>query len=55
MTNDEALTFLEESLRKLVNYDLFFLRPKLPPTEDRRRLDVLVHELGKSRDNSRFR
>ncbi len=60
MTNDEALTFLEESLRKLkINYDLFFLGArKLPPTEDRRRLDVLVHELGKERmrDNSlRFR
>ena len=60
MTNDEALTLLEESLRKLkIQYDLFFTgNRKLPPTEDRRRLDVLIHELAKARmrDNAtRFR
>lgn len=60
MTTDEALNLFEESLRKLkTNYDLFFAGiRKLPPSEDRRRLDALVHELGKERmrDNSlRFR
>lgn len=60
MTTDEALTLFEETLRKLkTNYDLFFAGVrKLPPSEDRRRLDALVHELGKERmrDNSlRFR
>jgi hypothetical protein len=60
MTTDEALTLFEETLRKLkTNYDLFFAGiRKLPPSEDRRRLDALVHELSKERmrDNSlRFR
>lgn len=60
MTNDEALTIFEESLRKLkIQYDLFFAGVrKLPPSEDRRRLDNLVRELGKTRmrDNAhRFR
>lgn len=60
MTTDEALTLFEETLRKLkTNYDLFFAGiRKLPPAEDRRRLDALVHELSKERmrDNSlRFR
>ncbi|HVR44029.1 MAG TPA: MXAN_5187 C-terminal domain-containing protein [Thermoanaerobaculia bacterium] len=60
MTNDEALTQFEESLRKLkIQYHLFFsgIR-KLPPSEDRRRLDNLVRELSQTRmrDNaSRFR
>ncbi len=60
MTTDEALNLFEETLRKLkINYDLFFAGiRKLPPSEDRRRLDALVHEIGKERmrDNSlRFR
>jgi hypothetical protein len=60
MTNDEAMNLFEESLRKLkIQYDLFFAGiRKLPPSEDRRRLDVLVHEIGKERmrDNAlRFR
>lgn len=60
MTNEEALSLFEESLRKLkIQYDLFFAGVrKLPPTEDRRRLENLVRDLGKTRmrDNaSRFR
>lgn len=60
MTNDEALDLFEETLRKLkIQYDLFFSgHRKLPPTEERRRLDAMVHEIGKDRlrDNSaRFR
>ena len=60
MTNDEALTIFEESLRKLkIQYDLFFLGiRKLPPTEDRRRLENHVQELGRSRmreNAARFR
>jgi hypothetical protein len=60
MTNDEALNLFEESLRKLkIQYDLFFGgHRKLPPTEDRRRLDALVHEIGKDRireNAARFR
>lgn len=60
MTNEEALTIFEESLRKLkIQYDLFFLGVrKLPPSEDKKRLDILVREIGSNRlrDNaSRFR
>jgi hypothetical protein len=60
MTNDEALTIFEESLRKLkIQYDLFFLGiRKLPPSEDRRRLENLVQDLGRSRmreNAARFR
>lgn len=60
MTNEEAISLFEETLRKLkIQYDLFFAGVrKLPPTEDRRRLENLVRDLGKSRmrDNaSRFR
>ncbi len=60
MTNDEALDLFEETLRKLkIQYDLFFSgHRKLPPTEERRRLDAMVHEIGKDRlrDNTaRFR
>ncbi|HEU5162734.1 MAG TPA: MXAN_5187 C-terminal domain-containing protein [Thermoanaerobaculia bacterium] len=60
MTNDEALDLFEEELRKLkTQYDLFFSgHRKLPPLQDRRRLDAMVHEIGKDRirDNSaRFR
>lgn len=60
MTNDEALATLDESLRRLqVQYHLFFFGVrKLPPTEDRKRLDTLVREIEKRRirDNgSRFR
>jgi hypothetical protein len=60
MTNDEALDLFDEMLLKLkTQYDLFFSgHRKLPPLEERRRLDALVHEIGKERlrDNgSRFR
>ncbi|MCA1734057.1 MAG: hypothetical protein LC732_10705, partial [Acidobacteria bacterium] len=60
MTNDEVLNLFEETLRKLkIQYDLFFSgHRKLPPTEDRRRLDALVHEIGKDRireNAARFR
>lgn len=60
MTNAEALDLFDESLRRLkANYDLFFNGArKLPPVEDRRRLDQLVQEMAKNhiRDNAlRFR
>lgn len=60
MLTEEAITYFDDTVRKLrVQYHLFFsgLR-KLPPTEDRRRLDALVQELSRSRirDNAlRFR
>lgn len=60
MTTTEALDLFDETLRRLKsNYDLFFNAVrKLPPMEERRRLDQLVQELAKSaiRDNAlRFR
>ena len=60
MTNQEALDLFEDSLKRLKTfYDLFFAGArKLPPTEERRRLDAMVHELAKAhiRDNGmRFR
>ncbi len=60
MSSDEAISQLEESLRKIkIQYDLFFNGArKLPPNEDRRRLDIAVRELMKQRirDNGlRFR
>jgi hypothetical protein len=59
--NEETLNRLEESIRRLkIQYDLFFAGVrKLPPTEDRRRLQEFLRELsgkGQMRDNaSRFR
>ncbi|MGH9456239.1 MAG: MXAN_5187 C-terminal domain-containing protein [Thermoanaerobaculia bacterium] len=49
--NEEAVDQFEELLRQLkVKYDLFFAGArKLPPSEDRRRLEALVHELSKLR------
>ena len=60
MSNQDTLDLFEESLKRLkANYDLFFNGArKLPPMEDRRRLEALVHELAKRhiRDNAmRFR
>jgi hypothetical protein len=60
MTNQEALDLFEEQLKRLkAMYDLFFNGArKLPPMEDRRRLEALIHELAKVhiRDNAhRFR
>jgi hypothetical protein len=54
---DEDLEDFEERLRVLKNkYDQFFAGiRKMPPTTDRRALDVTVHEMGKlnMRDNTR--
>ena len=54
---DDELDRLEEDIRKLKNkYDQFFTGiTKLPPTQDRRNLEVYIHELGKLkvRDNTR--
>lgn len=60
MTTEEMIDTFEESLKRLkALYDLFFSGArKLPPSEDRRRLDALVHEVAKLRirDNGiRFR
>lgn len=60
MTNEEMIDSFEESLKRLkAMYDLFFSGArKLPPIEDRRRLDAVVHELARQRlrDNGlRFR
>lgn len=53
----DPLELLEESLNRLkAQYDLFFMGArKLPPMEDRRRLDARIHELAKEkyRDNGR--
>lgn len=57
---EDELNRIEEAIRKLKNmYDMFFagLR-KLPPSEDRKRLDEAMREMqrGRLRDNaSRFR
>jgi hypothetical protein len=57
MTLDEQLDFFDEHLRRLkVKYDLFFAgASRLPPTEDRRRLDNLLHEMAGThiRDNGK--
>jgi hypothetical protein len=60
MDYEERIDQFEENLRRLkAMYDLFFNGArKLPPTEDRRRLDAMVHELAreKIRENGlRFR
>ena len=60
LTNEEPkdpLDLFEESVRKLkIGFDLFFAGArKLPPTEERKRLEALIHELAamKMRDNAR--
>src|SRR2546427_4068349 len=54
---DDELDKLEEDIRKLKNkYDQFFRGiTKLPPIQDRRNIEVYIHELGKQkmRDNTR--
>jgi hypothetical protein len=53
----DPLDLFEESVRKLkIGFDLFFAGArKLPPTEERKRLEALIHELAamKMRDNAR--
>lgn len=54
---DDELDKLEEDIRKLKNnYDQFFsgIR-KVPPMQERRNIEVFIHELGKQkiRDNTR--
>lgn len=53
----DPLELLEESLNRLkAQYDLFFMGArKLPPMEDRRRLDARIHEMAKEkfRENGR--
>jgi hypothetical protein len=58
--NQDSIDQFEESIKRVkAQYDLFFMGlRKLPPMEDRRRLDTLMHELAKLqvRDNGwRFR
>jgi len=54
---DDELDKLEEDIRKLKNkYDQFFAGiQKVPPMQERRNLEVFIHELGKQkiRDNAR--
>ncbi|HEX3580899.1 MAG TPA: MXAN_5187 C-terminal domain-containing protein [Thermoanaerobaculia bacterium] len=54
---DDPLEKLEEDIRRLKNrYDQFFAGiQKMPPMQERRNIDVFIHELSKSkiRDNSR--
>jgi len=54
---DDELDKLEEDIRKLKNkYDQFFTGiTKLPPIQDRRNIEVYIHELSKQkmRDNTR--
>jgi hypothetical protein len=53
----DSLDIFEETVKKLkIQYDLFFAGArKLPPTEERKRLEALIHELAKEkmRDNTR--
>lgn len=53
----DPLDVFEETVKKLkVQYDLFFAGArKLPPSEERRRLEALIHEIAKEkmRDNGR--
>ncbi|MGA7614679.1 MAG: MXAN_5187 C-terminal domain-containing protein [Thermoanaerobaculia bacterium] len=60
MTPEETNNLIEDSIKRLKTmYDMFFAGTrKLPPTEDRRRLDQLIRETSKLRvrDNAqRFR
>lgn len=54
---DDPLEKLEEDIRRLKNrYDQFFAGiQKMPPQQERRNIDVFIHELSKDkiRDNSR--
>src|ERR1051326_6486403 len=54
---DDPLEKLEEDIRRLKNrYDQFFAGiQKTPPQQERRNIDVFIHELSKEkiRDNSR--
>ena len=54
---DDPLEKLEEDIRRLKNrYDQFFAGiQKMPPQQERRNIDVFIHELSKEkiRDNSR--
>jgi hypothetical protein len=54
---DDELDKFEEDIRRLKNkYDQFFTGfQKMPPSHDRRNLEVMIHELNKlnMRDNSR--
>jgi len=54
---DDELDKLEEDIRKLKNkYDQFFSGiQKVPPMQERRNIEVFLHELGKQkiRDNTR--
>lgn len=51
MNHEESIDRFDENLRRLkAMYDLFFSGARrLPPVEDRRRLDAMVHELAKER------
>lgn len=57
LKQDDELEKLEEDIRKLKNkYDQFFTGiTKLPPIQDRRNIEVYIHELSKQkmRDNTR--
>ena len=57
LKQDDELDKLEEDIRKLKNkYDQFFTGiMKMPPIQDRRNLEVYIHELSKQkmRDNTR--
>ena len=57
MKNDDELDRLEEDIRKLKNkYDQFFSGiQKVPPSQERKNVEVFLHELGrqKIRDNTR--
>src|SRR5258707_14838649 len=54
---DDELDLLEEGIRKLKNkYDQFFAGiAKVPPSNDRRNVEIMIYELGKQRmrDNAR--
>jgi len=54
---DDELDMLEEDVRKLKNkYDQFFAGiQKVPPSQERRNVEILIYEIGKQRmrDNAR--
>jgi hypothetical protein len=54
---DDELDLLEENIRKLKNkYDQFFAGiAKVPPSQDRRNVEISIYEIGKQkmRDNTR--
>jgi hypothetical protein len=57
MKTDDELDRLEEDIRKLKNkYDQFFTGiMKVPPSQERKNVEVFIHEIGKQkiRDNAR--